>query len=192
MKRLLWLCPMLLAAQSALDVPPLAQVRNGDGRLTPIYGLAGNFVSGEPGPVLLAYANDGELEWRLEPGRLTVTRQGRTTVFPADARRAIFRGAAVQFPDSSETLRLDGDSLVPSSEEPLSQLAGRTIEWVDGKLRIFQPDGRVDEVACAAEPESWTAAGPDWAHLTIAGRSYLLRLAAGRAALYVLPLRGRP
>jgi hypothetical protein len=192
MKRLLILLPAVLAAQSALDSPPLAHVLDAAGQLTPVYGLAGNFIAGEPGPALLAYSNDGELEWRLEPGRLTVRRQGRTTVFPTEAVRAVIRGTAVQFPDTNETFRLDGDSLVPSSEEPPSQLAGRTIAWMDGKLRIFQADGSVEEVNCEREPESWTAAAADWARLTIDGRPYLLRLTAGRTRLYVLPQRRRP
>jgi len=192
MKRLLLLFPVVLFAQSGLDSPPLAHVLDQDGKLTPIYGLAGNFIAGEPGAPLLAYSNDGELEWRLEPGRLTVRRQERTTVFPTEAVRAVFRGATVRFPDSNETFRLVGDSLVPSSGEPLPQLAGRTIVWVDGKLRIFQADGTAEEVDCEREPESWTAAAAGWAHLTIAGRPHLLRLTGGRTRLYVLPQRRRP
>lgn len=191
MIQLLFLLSTALAAQEALAPLPLAQVLDANGDLTPIFGLAGNFVPGKPGQVLLAYSNDGLIEWRLEPGRVSATREGRTTVFPVTANRAIFRGNVAILPESNETLHLVGDSLLPSSEEPNLQLAGRVIEWHDGKLQIFQPDGSRDAVDCPRQPDLMTAAAADWAHLTIAGQSHMLRLTPGRVELFVLPLRRR-
>ncbi|MFN0103463.1 MAG: hypothetical protein ACKV2U_15400 [Bryobacteraceae bacterium] len=191
MKPLLLFLSAVLSAQHSLDAPTLAHVLDADGQLTPILGLAGNFVPGRPGPALLAYSNDGDIEWRLEPGRLSATRDGRTAWFATPATRAFFRGAFAIFPDTNEILRLDGDLFVNSSDKPNLQLAGRAITWHDGKLRIFQPDGTEEEIACPQEPESITAAAAGWAHLIVNRRSHLLRLTSGRAQLYVLPQRRR-
>ena len=191
MKRLLLVLSVVLSAQPAIDAPPLAHVLDADGLLTPIHGLAGNFISGQPGPALLAYSNDGDIEWRLEPGRLSATRDGRTVVFATAATRAVFRGAVASLPDSNEALRLAGDLLVFSSEELTSQLAGRVIIWRDGKLRIFQLDGTLEEIECLHEPESMTAAAANWARLVINKRPHLLRLTPGRVELFVLPQRSR-
>jgi hypothetical protein len=191
MKRLVVLFSLILSGQ--VDSPPLAHVLDGEGRLTPIHGLAGNFIAGRPeaSPALLAYSNDGAIEWRLERGRLSATRNGVTAVFATEATRAVFRGDFAVLPESNESLRLAGDTLVFSSEEPPSQLAGRLITWVDGKLRIFQVDGSVEETVCPQEPDSLSAAAAHWAHVVIAGRAHLLRLTAGRVELFVLPLGGR-
>jgi len=191
MKRLLLVLAAVLSAQHAIDAPPLAHVLDADGLLTPIHGLAGNFLPGRPGPALLAYSNDGQIEWRLEPGRLSATRDGRTAVYATAATSAIFRGAVAVLPASNETLRLAGDLLVFSSEELQSQLAGRVIIWRDGKLRIFQLDGALEEIDCLQEPESMTAAAANWARLVINRRPHLLRLTPGRVALFVLPQRSR-
>ena len=191
MKRLLLVFSVALSAQQAIDAPPLAHIVDANGRLTLIHGLAGNFLSGPPGPALLAYSNDGDIEWRLEPGRLSATRDGRTANFATAATRAVFRGDMAVLPASNETLRLAGDLLVFSSEEQISQLAGRVITWRDGKLRIFQLDGAVEEIECLQEPESMTAAAANWARLVIDNRPHLLRLTPGRVELFVLPQRSR-
>ena len=193
MKRLILLCSLLLPAQSALEAPVLAQVLDAEGFLTPVHGTAGNFVAGRraPGPALLAYSNDGVIEWRLEPGRLIAIRDGAMATVTTTATRAIFRGDRAVLPESNETWRLAGDTFVYSSDEPLAQLAGRVITWRDGKLRIFQKDGAEEEVECLQEPESMTAAASNWAHVVIAGRAHLLRLTPGRVELFVLPRRGR-
>ena len=190
MKRLLLVLSSILTAQQAIDTPTLAHVLDADGLLTPIHGLGGNFLSGRRGPALLAYSNDGAIEWRLEPGRLSATRDGRVTVFATTATRAIFRGDVAILPDSDERLRLTGDSL-ESSEAQTGKLAGRVIEWRDGKLRILQPDGAVYEIECPQEPERMTAAAANWAHLVINSRPHLLRLTPGRVELFVLPQRRR-
>lgn len=194
MKHLAFLFSAVVLAQSALEAPVLAQVLDEDGFLTPIHGLAGNFVAGRraTGPALLAYSNDGEIEWRLEPGRLIAIRDGATATVATTAKRAIFRGDRAVLPESNETWRLAGDMFVYSSDEPLSQLAGRVVTWRDGKLRIFQRDGAEEEVECLQEPDSLTAAAAEWAHVVIAGRAHLLRLKPGRVELFVLPQRGRP
>jgi hypothetical protein len=194
MRVLLLLLPVLLSAQSALEAPVLAQVLDDEGFLTPVHGLAGNFVAGRraPGPALLAYSNDGEIEWRLEPGRLIAIRDGAMATVPTTATRAIFRGDRAVLPESNETWRLAGDTFVYSSDEPLAQLAGRVITWRDGKLRIFQRDGAEEDVDCPQEPDRMTAAAANWAHVSIAGRAHLLRLTPGKVELFVLPRRGRP
>ncbi|HEU0123702.1 MAG TPA: hypothetical protein VFQ91_24440 [Bryobacteraceae bacterium] len=189
--RLFLIFSAVLSAQPALDAPPIARVLDREGALTPIHGLAGNFIPGEPGPALLAYSNDGVIEWRLEPGRLTATQAGQTAVFSTTATRAVFRGDSAVLPESNESLRLVGDSLLNSSDEPTTQLAGRLIEWRDGKLHIFQADGSEEIIACLHEPEAMTAAAAHWAHLTIGGQAHLLRLTAGRVELFVLPHRSR-
>lgn len=191
MKRLVLFLSAILSAQQSIDAPPLAHVLNADGLLTPIFGLAGNFVAGRSSQFLLAYSNDGDIEWRLEPGRLSATRGGRTAVFATTASRAIFRGDAAVLPESGEILRLDGESFVRTSEEPAKLVAGRSIRWEDGMLRITQPNGAVEELPCPVEPDELTAAASDWVHVTVDGRAHLLRLTAGRAALFVLPLRRR-
>lgn len=193
MMRTLLLFSALLYAQPALDVPPVAHVLDTEGFLIPIHGLAGNFVTGRraAGPPLLAYSNDGVIEWRLEPGRLSATRDGKIATFPTTATRARFRGDSAVLLDSNESLRLAGDLIVYSSDEPLLQLAGRSITWSDGKLHIFQADESMEEAECLQEPESMTAAAANWAHLTIEGRAHLLRLTPGRVQLFVLPQRGR-
>jgi len=191
MKRFLLVLSAVLAAQPALDAPPLAHILDAEGFLTPIHGIAGNFVAGEPGPALLAYSNDGQIEWRLEPGRLSATRGGVTATFPTTATLANFRGEFAVLPESNETLRLAGDEINYSSEEPQAQLAGRLIVWRDGKLQILQPDGSEEEVECPREPAHMTAAAADWAHLTVHGRPHLLRLTSGRTALFVFPRRHR-
>ncbi len=191
MKRLLLALSVVLSAQQTLDSPPLAHILDAEGRLTPIYGLGGNFITGRPGPQLLAYANDGDVEWRLEAGRLSATRGGRTAVLATVATRAIFHGEFAVLPESKETLRLVGDSIVDSSDEPLSQLAGRVVRWQDGKLRIFHPDGAEEEIECPQEPDAMTAAAADWAYVTIGSRSHLLRLTRGRVQLFVVPQRSR-
>ena len=194
MKRLLLLVSVLVSAQPAVEMPVVAQVLDEEGFLTPIHGLAGNFVAGRraPGPALLAYSNDGEIEWRLEPGRLMAIRDGAMAAVTTTAIRAIFRGDGAVLPESNETWRLVGDTLVLSSDEPFAQLAGRVVTWRDGKLRVFQRDGSVEEAECLQEPDSMTAAAANWAHVVIAGRAHLLRLTAGRVELFALPRRGRP
>ena len=190
MKRFIFFLSVILSAQQAIDSPPLAHVLDSAGLLTPIHGLAGNFLSGPPGPELLAYSNDGDIEWRLEPGRLSATRNGRATVFPTAATRASFRGDVATLPESNESLRLTGDSL-ESAKPQTPKFAGRWIEWRDGKLQILQSDGAFEEIACPQEPESMTAAAANWAHLVINSRPHLLRLTPGRVALFVLPERRR-
>ncbi|MBI2685955.1 MAG: hypothetical protein HYX27_06545 [Acidobacteria bacterium] len=172
----------LILLLAALDAPPLAFVLDQAGQLTPIYGVAGNFIPGRPGPSLLAYSNDGEIEWRLEPGRLTATRASRTYAFPTAATRANFRGSTAYLPN--ETIRLD--------DEPESQLlAGRAITWSEGKLRITQPGGSQEELTLPYEPERMSAAAANWAYLIVNGRAHLLRLTPGRVELFVLPQRSR-
>lgn len=194
MMRVLWLFSLLAAAQPAVESPVVAQVLDEEGFLTPVHGLAGNFVAGRraPGPVLLAYSNDGEIEWRLEPGRLIAIRDGAMATVTTTATRAIFRGDRAVLPESNEAWRLVGDTFVSSSDEPLAPLAGRVVTWRDGKLRVFQRDGAVEEVECLQEPDSMTAAAANWAHVVIAGRAHLLRLTPGRVELFALPRRGRP
>lgn len=191
MKRLVFFLSAILSAQSALDAPPLAHVLDAGGLLTPVLGLAGNFVAGRPGPALLAYSNDGDIEWRLEPGRLSATRDGRSAVFATAAVRAVFRGEFAVLPESNEILRLDGDLLVSSSEAPAARLAGRIVAWREGRLHITQPDGSEEEAECLQEPSQMTAAAAGWAHLLIADRPHLLRLTPGRVQLFVLPQRSR-
>ncbi|MBL8240339.1 MAG: hypothetical protein JNM66_23160 [Bryobacterales bacterium] len=191
MKCLLLVLSVALSAQPTLHSPPLAHVLDGEGRLTAIYGLAGNFIHGRPGPALLAYANDGDIEWRLEPGRLSATRDGRTAVYATVATSATFHGEFAVLPESKETLRLVGESLVDSSDETPSQLAGRAARWQAGKLRIFQRDGSEDEIDCPQEPDAMSAASADWAFVSINRRPYLLRLTHGRVQLFVLPQRSR-
>jgi|GEM_PF-1617545 len=190
MKRTLLFLSAILSAQHSIDAPPLAHVLDADGWLTPIHGLAGNFLNGRPGPFLLAYSNDGDIEWRLEPGRLSATRDGRTAFIATTATHAQFRGDIAMLPESGETLRLNGDSLILSEGSSL-RLAGRVIEWLDGRLRIFQSDGAFEEVACLQEPERMTAAAANWAHVVIGGHPHLLRLTKGRVELFVLPVRSR-
>lgn len=189
MIRLALVLSAVVSAQQAVAPPAIATILDSAGRLTPIFGLAGNFIPGGPGTALLAYSFDGDIEWRLKPGLLSATRAGRTSVYPTDASGAIFRADTAVLTPSRGTIRLEGDLLVSSSDEPNSQLAGRTLVWDNGKLRIFQPDGTVEETACPLQPETMTAAGPDWVHLVIRSRPYLLRVAPGRVGLFSLPLR---
>ena len=191
MKRLFILLSAVLSAQQAIDAPPLAHVLDGEGLLTPIHGLAGNFVSGRPGPVLLAYSNDGDIEWRLEAGRLSATRGDVTAVYATPATNAIFRGAVAVLPEFAEFLIFDGEDVHQTSDKSTLQLAGRTVLWKDGKLRIFQEDGALEEVECPVEPERMTAAAAHWAHLVIKNRPHLLRLTSGRVELFILPERLR-
>lgn len=191
MKRCLLLLSAILSAQTSLQAPPLARVLDAEGLLTPVFGLAGNFVSGLPGPALLAYSYDGDVEWRLEPGRLSATRDGRTALFATDATSAAFHGAFATLPESGQTLRYNGDTLALFFEEPDTRIAGRAIRWKDGKLLIVQADGAVEEVACSDEPGTMTAAAADWIHLSLRGQSHLLRLTPGRVELFVLPQRRR-
>lgn len=189
MKRILLFLSSVLSAQQALDAPPLAHVLDADGHLTAIYGLAGNFIAGPSGPLLLAYSSDGEVEWRLEPGRLSATRAGSTAVFATIATRATFNGEFAVLPESNETVRLVGDSIVITSEDINSQVVGRAVRWQAGKLQIFHIDGTTEEIDCLQEPDAITAAAAEWAHLRIGNRSHLLRLTPGRAQLFVLPER---
>ena len=190
MMRLLLLLSVAVCAQQVLDVPALAHVLDGDGRLTAVYGLAGNFVPGVPGETLLAYANDGEYEWRLAAGEVTVTHEGQTARRATEATRAEFRGAYAVLGEERETLRLEGGELVAAEEAPAAlSLAGRTILWAEGQLRVTQADGSEEPVDCPLEPEGMTAAGAEWARLTLAGRPYLLRVTPGRVGLYLLPKR---
>ena len=191
MTRLLLVFSVTLCAQQALDAPPLAHVLDAEGRLIPIHGLAGNFVAGHPGVALLAYSNDGDIEWRLEAGRLAATRAGRTAVIVTTASHATFHGEFAVLSESRETLRLAGESIVDSSDDPPSLIAGRAITWEAGTLRIVQTDGTAEEVPCVDEPGTITAAAADWAHLTIRNRPHLLRLTPGRVQLFVLPQRRR-
>jgi hypothetical protein len=46
MKRILLFLSVALSAQQAIDAPPIAQVLDAEGLLTPIHGLAGNFIAG--------------------------------------------------------------------------------------------------------------------------------------------------
>jgi hypothetical protein len=130
MRVLLLLLPVLLSAQSALEAPVLAQVLDDEGFLTPVHGLAGNFVAGRraPGPALLAYSNDGEIEWRLEPGRLIAIRDGAMATVPTTATRAIFRGDRAVLPESNETWRLAGDTFGYSSQEP-DRMTAAAANW---------------------------------------------------------------
>ena len=170
-----------VCAQSSIDAPALARVLDG-GRLTAVYGLAGNFVRGENGAALLAYSFDGAIEWRLEPGR--VSANGATMA--VTETEAVFRGSTVTFPRTGEVLRYDGESIRPA-DSASPAIAGRIIEWRDGKLFVTQPSGDVESVDCLNEPAGMTAAEAHWAHWP----GHLLRLTPGRVALYVLPERRR-
>lgn len=181
MKRLVWAIVLTACAQTRIEAPALARVLD-DGRLTPIYGLAGNFVRGESGSELLAYSFDGEIEWRLEAGRVTAN----GAVLALTETEAIFRGATVTFPRTGEVWRYDGETIV-RAEAPSPLIAGRHIEWRDGKLFVTQSDGGVESVDYPDAPPAITAAGADWAHW----RGHLLRLAKGRVELFVLPERRR-
>lgn len=181
MKRLVYLFAVAVCAQSSIDAPALARVLD-DGRLTPVYGLAGNFVRGESGAALLAYSFDGFLEWRLEPGRVSAN----GVVMAVAETEAMFRGDTVSFPRTGEVWRYAGEAFV-RAETATPFVSGRLIEWRDGKLFVTQSDGAVESVDCPEEPDSMTAAGADWAHW----RGHLLRLSPGRVALYVLPQRRR-
>lgn len=181
MKKAAVLFALAVCAQPSIDAPALARVLDG-GRLTPIYGLAGNFVRGEDGVALLAYSFDGLLEWRLEPGRLSVN----GAVMAVAETEAVFRGDTATFPRTGEVWRYDGEAFV-RADAAQATIAGRLIEWRDGKLFVTQSDGAVESVDCPEEPDSMTAAGAGWAHW----RGHLLRLSRGRVALYVLPQRRR-
>lgn len=178
---LLWIAGLL-----SVEAPPLAVVLDSTSyRLTRVYGLAGNFVRGEAGEELLAYSFDGEIEWRLEPGRLVARRGGIEAILATQSETAVFRGATARLADG-RIVALDEDRLV--DVEVLShRIAGRAIAWSGGELIVTQPDGTEERIPCATEPAGLTAAGPDWAHFE--GR--LLRLTAGRVALYHLPERSR-
>jgi hypothetical protein len=181
MKRLLCLIAAVVGAQPSVEAPVLARVLDG-GRLTPVFGLAGNFVRGEGGAALLAYSFDGLLEWRLEPGRVSANGAGMATT----ETEASFRGDTVTFPRTGDVWRYDGEAIV-RADASKSTIAGRVIEWRGGKLFVTQPGGAVESIECAEEPDSITAAAAEWAHW----RGHLLRLSEGRVALYVLPQRRR-
>jgi len=189
MKRILLVLSTVLSAQQAIDAPPLAHVLNSDGLLMPIHGIAGNFVPGRAGMALLAYSNDGDIEWRLEAGRLSATREEQTAVYVTTATTAIFRGDTAYLPETKDYIKFDGQMFHHSSEKSNLQLAGRKVFWKDGRLQIFQADGAMEEIACPLEPERMTAAAANWAHLVIEGRAHLLRLTPGRVELFVLPER---
>ncbi|MBM3765765.1 MAG: hypothetical protein FJW32_10275 [Acidobacteria bacterium] len=181
MKKLACLIAVAVCAQSPIEAPALARVLD-QGRLTQIYGLAGNFVRGEDGAALLAYSFDGDIEWRLEPGRVSAN----GAVLAVTETEAVFRGATVTFPRTGEIWRYDGESIV-RADAASSTIAGRLIEWRDGQLFVTQPGGEIEVIDCPAEPSSITAAGAGWAHW----QGYLLRLAKDRVALFVLPERRR-
>jgi hypothetical protein len=141
--------------------------------------------------VLLAYSNDGKVEWRLETGRLVAVRNGGTAVWATEATGAVFRGTVAVLAGTGETLRLTAeDTIEIFAGELTSEVAGRAVQWEEGKLRVAQADGAAEEVDCAREPDSISAAAAEWAHVEIDGRPYLLRLTRGRVRLYVLPLGG--
>lgn len=175
-----------LAAQSVVDIPPIAQLLNSESRLISVYGLPANFVTGTPGIKLLAYSNDGSIEWRLEAGRLTVSAEGKTAAFPTQSLHAEFRGRTAFLPDSREIVRFNGDTLEPHSAAQ-STISGRGIEWSNGRLRVRQGDGSSEEVGCPIEPQEITAAAADWASVLIAGHPYLLDIRPGRVRLYFIP-----
>lgn len=84
-----------------------------------------------------------------------------------------------------------GRPLVISSQGPALAYGGRLIYFHDGRLHVLQPDGASESFAMNSSPERIAAAGLDWVHVTAGGRHYLLRIAAGRVALSVIPSRGR-
>ena len=186
MRTLLWLFCLAVGAQEIGQAPALARVLDREGRLTAVYGLAGNFAAGAPGEALLEYANDGEYEWRLAEGSLSVTHAGRTVTMSTGATAAEFRGAYAVL--DGAVVRLDGEALVPAAEAPAP---ARTIAWAEGWLTVRQADGTEERVECAREPGAWRAAAAEWVHTRIDGQSYLLRLTPGRVALFVLPERRR-
>jgi hypothetical protein len=188
MQRLFFLFASVLAAQPALDAPSLAIVLDPAGRLTPIRGLAGNFLPGAPGPTLLAYSNDGAIEWRLEEGLLTATAGELSASYPTPALGAEFRGPYAILPGLPGALYFDGAEIHPVDAAPPPLLAGRRIEWRDGILSVTHPSGLHEELECPAEPSRLTAAAADWVHLQINAQPHLLRLSPGRLALFVLPL----
>lgn len=192
MKLLLFFLCLALGAQELLEVPPLAYLRDWEGRLSPIYGLAGNFVHGPAGAEVLAYSNDGDIEWRLEPGRLVAQRDAREAFYPTEATAAEFRGDTALLRETGELLRLEGETLVAASAaaQP-STVAGRVVTWSEGRLTVRQADGAETVVDCPGEPSEITAAAANWARLTVGRQTYLLRLDAGRVELFVLPARRR-
>ncbi len=188
MHRLFFLFASVLAAQPALDAPSLAIVLDPAGRLTPIRGLAGNFLPGSPGPALLAYSNDGAIEWRLEEGFLTATTPHSSASYPTPAPDAIFRGPYALLPGRPGALHFDGAEIHHVDDVPPPLIAGRHIEWLDGVLSVTHPSGLREDLECPAEPSRLTAAAADWVHLSIGSQPHLLRLSQGRLALFVLPL----
>lgn len=193
MKCLLLLLPLTVWPQSRIDAPPLLTVLDADSRLTAVYGVAGSFIPGEPAEALLAYSNDGQIEWRLAPGRLSATRNGQTVAIETSKTSAIFRGATACFPEGGVCFRLEsGDLTEVSSDGQPTQLAGRSLTWQDGRLRLFQPDGQIEEIPLETEPVNITAAAAEWLHLRTANGSHLLRITPGRAKLYDLPAARRP
>ena len=181
MKRITLVFAIAVCAQSSIEAPALARVLD-DGRLTPVYGLAGNFVRGDAGTPLLGYSFDGTTEWRLEPGRVSAN----GAILAVTETEAVFRGATVTLPRTGEVWRYDGEAIV-RAESAASTIAGRLIEWRDRELLVTQADGAVETIQCPDQPAAMTAAGADWAHWP----GHLLRLTAGRVTLYVLPERRR-
>ncbi|MBM3782946.1 MAG: hypothetical protein FJW30_01235 [Acidobacteria bacterium] len=175
---------LLLAGLFGVEAPPVAVVLDG-GQLTRVYGLAGNFLRGESGERLLAYSFDGEIEWRLEPGRLLVRHGAVQDVLAVQAESAVFRGRTATLPDS-RAVAWNGERIVEAKEAGLL-IAGRAIEWRAGSLTVTQPDGTAESVDCPNPPGSLTAAGQDWAHFD----GHLLRLTPNRVTLYILPARSR-
>lgn len=181
-------------AQTALDAPPLALLLS-NGRLTPVFGVAGTFITGEPGSALLSYSFDGEIEWRLEEGRITASQANVTAVYATTEASATFRGDKAILGESGLVLQMKEGVIEELDREffdgRADHIAHRTIGWADGKLHIIQNDGSKEEVDCPDQPSGMTAGSADWVHLTFQrpGRDALLLLSRGRAAIFRLPRR---
>lgn len=187
MRTLLLFLSCALSAQDLIPPLPLARILDRQERLLEVYGLPGNFLTGEPGGKLRAFSDDGTYQWRLDDETLQLETGGRSYRFSIGAGPVHFDGAFVELPLGS--WRFNGQALEPAPPLPERRVAGRRILWDAGRLTVRQPDGAEESTPCPLEPADFYAAGADWAATRVGPYAYLLSLRPGRVHLYVVPER---
>ncbi len=195
-----------LLAQSGITPPRVGYIRDEAGALRPVYGVAGNFVLGQPinkRPVISA-AFSGRLGLAKTAAALyTFDREGRRLgrlaaadgpaqfVFSSDGSEAI-----VFLPDTSEWFRWRNGGFQPVPIEDtektviatgLTLAGGKSLVAQDNELVLRAPDGTEKRTTLTGPILSIEWMGEDWIYVREAGRHAVARLAVDGLDVYRFP-----
>lgn len=179
------------AAQTAVSVPAIGMVRDGDGSVRPVLGTAGNFLTGDAvatGVVSAAFAGvSGFIKTDSE--LLVVDEQMHVIAhYDAPPGRATFRfsvtgrPAVVYYADTGTSLDL--------GETPDDN--AMSVTAADHTLFVRAPGGTERRIAIHFDVDCFEPMGKDWVAVHEAGSARVFALRTNKAdlELYQLPDEG--